>query len=295
MIKAAPLRERSPADVRVIVTADDFGLSPAVDRGIIEAFLRGVVRNTALLVNFPDLGESLGRLERAAGLEVGIHLNVTAGPPVMSPDRIPSLVTADGVFPGFGRFFARVGARRIDPSDVMREWGAQIELGLKMGCRFTSVTSHQHVHMLPALARVAVELSQRFKIPAVRLTRFHRTSMFPPLRLKALALAAYAGAVRRTLTERRVLHNDFVVDIPAQHRNTALQRFCGMVRCLPRGVFEVVSHPAYLDATLRQRDALVDQRGVDLEVLTAPAVAALVTDGQIALSTFGALAAERCG
>ena len=286
------MADPSTLGTRLIVTADDFGLSPAVDQGIIQAFEQGVVRSTALLTNFPDLRDSVARLEQAIGLEVGIHLNLIAGPPVLPPDSIPSLVTPSGVFLGFVAFLAKWYTGRIDPSDVMREWAAQIELGKSMGCRFASITSHQHLHMLPALAQIAVDLTQRFKIPAVRLSRFHPSSMFSPLRPKALVLALYAPATGKTLTERHVLHNDFVVDIPARERNAALRGFCRMIRTLPIGVFEVISHPGFVDETLRERDGLTDQRVVDLAVLTAPTLRGLMAHGEMALTTFGELAAE---
>ena len=278
--------------VRVIVTADDFGLSPAVDQGILDAFQRGVVRNTALLVNFPDVRESVERLASAEGLEVGIHLNLTAGPPVLPPHEVPSLLTSTGVFPGLPRFFARVATRRVKLAEATREWAAQLELGQRLGCRFTSITSHQHVHMLPSLAGVAVHLARQFGIPAVRLSRFHTASMFRPLRPKAVLLAPYGRAARRALAAGGIVHNDFVVEI-APRPHDATQQFCSMIRRLPAGVFEVVSHPGYIDPVLRQRDALVEHRSLDLAVLTAPEVGALWQDGTRALSTFGALVSER--
>src|SRR5271165_1927527 len=115
---------------RLVVTADDFGLSPGVDRGILEAFRLGIVRSTALLVNFPDVSDSVARLSQEPDLEVGIHLNLTAGPPVLPPKLVPSLVGTDGTFHNFATFFARVALSRIDWGEVALEWQAQFERGI---------------------------------------------------------------------------------------------------------------------------------------------------------------------
>ena len=39
---------------RLIINADDFGLSPGVNRGIVEAFREGILTSTTMLVNMPS-------------------------------------------------------------------------------------------------------------------------------------------------------------------------------------------------------------------------------------------------
>jgi len=275
---------------RLIVTADDFGLSKMVDEGILEAFERGVVRNTALLVNFPDFEESLNRLSGAkGGLEVGIHLNLTAGPPVSAAEQVPSLLTKDGGFPGLAAFFGRVARGRIAWSEVMQEWKAQIELGLRSGCRFTSVNSHQHIHMFPPLMRITLALARQYAIPSVRLSRFHRASMVRPLRPKALVLVPFAQVARRMIRRENLYHNDFVIEISPVKATSALRRLCETLDNVSAGVFELVCHPGYLDDTLRSRDALVAERLVDLEILTSKSLQAMLHRPDFQLTTFSTL------
>jgi chitin disaccharide deacetylase len=254
----------------VIVTADDFGLSPGVDRGILDAFRRGIVTSTALLVNFPDFSESLSRLREEPGLEVGIHLNLTAGPPVLSPKRVRTLIGKDSTFRNFSGFFAQVAASQIDWSEVASEWRAQFERGLDHGCRFTFITSHQHVHMLPEGARICVKLAHEFGVRSVRLTNFRLREMLWPPRPKAMALAPFVPMARAIFRSGGVPCNASTLEIPPGSPDTAWQGLRRTVQRLGAGVHELVCHPAYEDAQLAERDPYVAGRENELAVLQNP-------------------------
>ena len=275
--------------LRVIVTADDFGLSPKVDAGILEAVHRGVVRSTALLVNFPDADEAIARLLGAPGLEVGIHLNLTAGPPVLPPRQIPSLVRADGNFHDFTTFFALVALRLVDWGEVLREWEAQIERGLGLGCQFTFLTSHQHVHMMREPALVFAKLGHAYGISAARLSAFRLGDMLRPLRLKALALTSFVPAVRRVFKEQELFYNDSIFEIPPGKPDAALLQLCAIVKTLGGGVYELVCHPGYVDSLLRERDPYVAGRTTELAVLTDARLSTYLESIGAELTTFQAL------
>src|SRR4030095_8186486 len=86
-----------PAARTLIVTADDFGLTAGVSRGILEAGARGIVTSTTVMVNRPIDPELIARLE-ASGLGAGLHLNLTLGTPIADPRRVPSLGGGEGRF-----------------------------------------------------------------------------------------------------------------------------------------------------------------------------------------------------
>lgn len=274
---------------RLVVTADDFGLTRRVDDGILAAHREGLVRHTTLLTNYPEPAAAVERLRAAPELDVGIHLNATTGRPLLPADRVPSLLFDDGSFPGLARFLWRALRGGIRREELRREWAAQIERGLALGCAFSSVTSHQHVHMLPALARITGELAREYGIPFTRLTRFHRASFIRPLRLKAFALLPWALASRRALRKAGVRHNEFVIDVPVLPRTGAVTRFAETVAHLPPTIVEVVAHPGYVDEELHERDRLLEGRLHDLAVLTAPELRSL--NGRVELTSYGALAA----
>lgn len=270
----------------VVVTADDFGLSPGVDRGILDAFRRGIVSSTALLVNFPDFFESLCRLREEPGLEVGIHLNLTAGPSVLPAKRVRTLVGKDGAFHNFSRFFARVAVSAIDWSEVALEWRAQFERGIERGCRFTFITSHQHVHMLPEGARICAKLAHEFGVPSVRLTNFWLREMLWPLRPKGMALAPFVPIARAIFQRSEVFCNASTLEIPPGNPDAALQVVCGTLQRLSAGVHELVCHPAYEDAQLAERDPYVAGRQNELTVLENPRLRTFLENTRLKRATF---------
>jgi chitin disaccharide deacetylase len=284
------IRRRSTPGL--VVTADDFGLSPGVDHGILEGFRRGIVRSTALLVNFPDVVDSVARLRQEPGLEVGIHLNLTAGPPVLPPQRVPSLVGRDGTFHNFSTFFARVAFSQIDWGEVALEWRAQFERGIDQGCRFTFITSHQHVHMLPEGTQICAKLAHEFGVGAVRLTNFRLPEMLWPLRPKALALAPFVPTARGIFQRSGVFCNTSALEIPPGNPDAALGQVCRTLERLDAGVHELICHPAYEDSMLEERDTYVAGRRNELTVLEHAKLRAFLGTAGIEQTTFRELAAS---
>jgi predicted glycoside hydrolase/deacetylase ChbG (UPF0249 family) len=159
----------------LVVTADDFGLCPEIDDAICVLHDRGVVTRTSLLVNTPLFESSVEALRRRPGLEVAIHLNLTDGRPVLPATEVPSLVDAEGRFAG-GRHYgviAGIMAGRVDRGDIHREWRAQIAKGKGAGLTFSELNAHGHLHLLPALQGMVLDLQREFAIPRVRLVRSH--------------------------------------------------------------------------------------------------------------------------
>src|SRR5208283_422953 len=189
-----------------------------------------------------------------SGLEVGIHLNLTAGPPVLPPKRVPSLVGTDGTFHNFATFFARVALSQIDWGEVTLEWRAQFERGIDQGCHFTFITSHQHVHMLWQGTRICAKLGHEFGVGTVRLTDFRLREMLRPLRPKALALTPFVPTARKILQRTGVFCTTSTLEIPPGNPGSALQQVCGTLARLDGGVHELICHPAYEDSVLEARD-----------------------------------------
>ena len=274
---------------KVVVTADDFGLSRMVNEGILVAFRKGVVRSTSLLVNLSNLEESVACLRDIASLDVGIHLNLTCGPPVSKTGQVESLIGDNGTFLGCRSFLTRLTLGQIDRQEVRREWEAQIERGLNLGCKFTSISSHQHVHMVPQLARIAATLARKYDIPAVRLSSYHTARMSWAKRIKALTLFPVTSWTRRVFQRHNIFHNDYVFEIPASSVEKGLPRLCDVVRKIPKGVYEMVCHPGYVDQTLERRDHYTVGRLVELEVLTSPLICEMFGGDGIELTTYRAL------
>ena len=167
------------SDRLLVVTADDLGLTPGVNAAVADSCDRGIVTATSLLAVGQAFDEAANILRDRPQLELGAHLALVGeDPPLLSAREIPSLVDARGAFPlSYRTVVARGLAGRLDPDDVRRELGAQLERVLDLRLPVTHLDTHQHTHLWPAVAMVVVELARSAGIPAVRLTTSHARSV----------------------------------------------------------------------------------------------------------------------
>ena len=191
---SAPAPPRRP--VRLVVNADDFGVSERVNSGIVHAHREGVVTATSLMA-VGRAFEHAVRLARAVpDLDVGVHLTLVAERPLRPEGS--SLTGTDGRFPpGAGAFTLGWLTGRIRRADVEAEWSAQIERVLASGIRPSHLDSHQHVHVLPGLLDLARELAARYGIPFVRVP-VEGWRLDRPITLHGISRLLGAGALRRS-------------------------------------------------------------------------------------------------
>jgi predicted glycoside hydrolase/deacetylase ChbG (UPF0249 family) len=155
----------------LIVTADDFGLDASVNAAVVRSFDLGLVTHSSLLVNLEGFQEACD-LIAARGWQdrVGLHLNLTEGPPLTDGIRKTALC-ADGHFAPIDRFryyrFVSVETRRA----VAAEVAAQIAAARDAKIPLTHLDSHNDVHTAPSIARVVAEVARAHGIPRVRLAR----------------------------------------------------------------------------------------------------------------------------
>jgi predicted glycoside hydrolase/deacetylase ChbG (UPF0249 family) len=175
---AAPAASSAAGSTRdgrrlLIVNADDFGLTVGISKGIVEAARRGVVTSTSVLVLGSAFRESLALLDEAPGLGVGVHLAaVGEDPPLLSAAEIPTLVDRRGHLPiSWRSFLVQLQAGRIDPDDVAKEFGAQVDAARSAGIEPTHVDTHQHLHLWPAISDAVITVAQHAGIRAVRVPR----------------------------------------------------------------------------------------------------------------------------
>ena len=133
---------------QLIVNADDLGLTPAVNRGIVRAFQNGIVTSASLLVTGGAFEEAVALARQNPKLDVGLHLTLVEERAVLDPDAIPTLVDQSGRFPRTSaEFIRRAILGGISWYEVEREIAAQIALFQKTGLPLSHLDSHQHLHM----------------------------------------------------------------------------------------------------------------------------------------------------
>src|SRR5204863_6963564 len=129
---------------------------------------RGICSGASLMANQPWAAEAVAMWRANPDLGLGLHLTLTAGRPVAPPERVSSLLAADGRFHALPAFVLRAQAGALRPDELRRELGAQVERALALGARLDHLDAHHHVHAFPAVGHVALRLAGDYRIPALR-------------------------------------------------------------------------------------------------------------------------------
>jgi hopanoid biosynthesis associated protein HpnK len=262
-------------DKRLIVSADDFGLSVSVNQAVELAHRQGLLSTASLMVAAPAADDAVRRAQTMPGLQVGLHVVVIEGPAVLPHSEIPLLVDADGQFPndqfGLGvRYFFRPAVRR----QLRREIAAQYDAFAKTGLRLDHANAHKHMHMHPIVGRMVIDEGLRHGLPAMRIPAEPPRVMAAcgtPATLGAWAMWAGTGFLRRQARRAGLRVNDHVFGLAWSGHVTA-DRVTALAEHLPPGLSELYFHPATRsDPALR---ALMPdyEHAAELTALTDPAV-----------------------
>ena len=259
---------------RLIINADDFGLSAGVNRGILEAHRAGTVGSASLLVNTPGFADAVEAARAAPELDVGLHLNLTAG----------------SRFGPLSHLVALALAGRIDARDVAAECAAQIERLRATGLRITHLDGHEHVHVLPGIWRPVVETAREAGIAVVRVPLEPLASIaWRPLAAFAQGLLAAAHRVAARGGPAPLRRVDHFRGFALTGRRDFQERLLALLDRLESGVTELMVHPGYPDDALKGWVRYGAGRERELAGLTSAAVRARLARGDIALVGFGEL------
>jgi len=179
---------------RLIVNADDFGLSHSVNEAVVRTHRDGILTSASLMVNEPGFEEAVRLAKENPALGVGLHLTFLMGHSTLPPEKIPGLVNSQGKFTnrpvgaGMGYFFKR-GLR----AQLRAEIHAQFEKFHSTGLTLDHVNGHLHLHLHPIIFRILMEDREKLGIRHLRLTRdclSRFTSGFPAEHANRSASAA---------------------------------------------------------------------------------------------------------
>lgn len=157
---------------KLIINADDFGLSTGANRAVITAFREGILTSASLMVGGNAFPEAVGMARENLGLQVGLHLTLVQGRAVLPPRDIPGLVDAEGNFPrdpvwAGMRFFFSASLKK----ELRREIEAQIIRFRETGLPLSHIDGHLNIHMHPTVFDILADLMPGHGITSFRLTR----------------------------------------------------------------------------------------------------------------------------
>jgi hopanoid biosynthesis associated protein HpnK len=285
---------------RLIVSADDFGMSAGVNAGIIRAHTDGILGDASLMVTGAAVDEAVALARAHPRLQVGLHLVLVQGTAAAPPAAVAPLVDTAGHFTARPiaagmRYFFSPAARAA----LRREITAQLEAFAATGLPLAHVDGHLTIHMHPVVLDVLLELRTRFGIRAVRLPReplaqalrYDRRHLFRKL-FEATAFDALARWGVPRLARAGVRHPDRVYGLH-QTGHVSEDYVLSVIAELPPGVSELYCHPALVDAEARRwrpREYASEQ---ELAALTSGRVRAALARAGVELITYADLGDQR--
>jgi hopanoid biosynthesis associated protein HpnK len=236
---------------RLIVTADDFGLSLPVNEAIARAHRDGILTAASLMVGAPATADAVMRAKALPTLAVGLHVVLVNGRPVLPPEDVPDLVDDDGLFSTHlaragVQFFFNPAARR----QLAAEIRAQFEAFRATGLPLDHVNAQNHMHVHPTVLSLILHVGRAYGMRAVRVPRepFLRSwrsarNNFPQRLGNAVLLGPWLGLMRTRLRRARLACNDALFGLNDTGRMTR-ERVLQLLPHLPHGVTEMYFHPA---------------------------------------------------
>ena len=174
----------------LIVNADDFGLAPHINKGIIDTIEKGAVNSVSVVANGEALDEAISYIKSHPKIKTGIHFTLIDEKPVSEARLIPSLLTDEGFFyPDYNVFIRNYVRGRINPYEIKIELEAQVKKLIAKGLSLTHCDSHQHLHLLKKISYIVLRLCHTYWIPRIRavnenLNLFYWKHFIPLISLK---------------------------------------------------------------------------------------------------------------
>jgi predicted glycoside hydrolase/deacetylase ChbG (UPF0249 family) len=264
----------------LIVNADDYGITPGVNRAIERAHGDGIVTSTSVMANQGATAEAAGLGDRCPRLGTGIHVTLTLGSPVADPGRVRTLVDRDGRLHPRPALVARARRGLVAAADVAAECTAQLSRLRELGLEPDHWDAHQHVQEHPQLGG---PIAAAMAAAGVRRTRNPRR--FPGgARIGLRALAEGLRARRRRRGEAIATAGHLA---PAALLDAEPARWATLIPGLPDGVIEAICHPGEPEAELELlTPGLSAARADELIALRAPQLAAALVTRGVRLATF---------
>jgi chitin disaccharide deacetylase len=283
---------------RLIVNADDFGLTSGVNRAIIEGNRLGIVTSATLMANARATDAAIDLAKAQPGLKTGCHVVLIDGVPLKA--NLQSLTNGSPRFRTSLKEFSIAALRKqISAEEVQQEVEAQVRKVQSRGITLTHLDSHKHTHMFPHILRPLLRAAKACGIRAVR-NPFEPLRCWPPLMVLntpglwlrsagVMAFQMFAADFHSAVKEEGMVSPDGTVGIAVT--GMLDQKWLSRIlEALPEGTWELVCHPGYSDADLQAAGTrLIQSREIELSALTSEETKKALAHRQIDLISYADL------
>lgn len=253
---------------KLIINADDFGFSKAVNYAIVDAHKDGILTSTTLMVNTPAFKHAVELAKINQDLGIGIHLVLTFSKPLI--ENVKSLVDDNGNF--YKAFVYSQENIQVDESELYNEWDAQINKAIDAGIKPTHLDAHQHSNTFSDThLKVFLDLANKYDLP-VRNNFNYSKELYPKVVTTEYFETAFDSIGNLTL-EDQGKYFDKVLEKIRNNETT-----------------EIMCHPGYLDNYVLDHTTYTFVRLYQVDLLTdSPLVDRIKNDKSIKLTTFSEL------
>src|SRR5437764_1972534 len=270
---------------RLIINADDFGMTAGVNRAIVEAHRAGTVTSATLMANEAATDEAIAIASQNPSLRIGCHVVLVDGQPLSNPESVPTLIgSRNRTRTAFRKgivdlaIASAVGTPRA--TEIQNEAAAQIKRLASRGLRLSHVDCHMHSHILPPVLLAVLQAALDHGVKAVR--NPFEPSWSVAVTHKNSSLRSWNRSAQVTVL--RLLHSKFRSKVNQHGMKTTdgtsgiavtglLDRelLMRLVDAMPEGTWELVTHPGYNDSALMAAGTeLKESRAIEFELLTSP-------------------------
>ncbi|MBX7144211.1 MAG: ChbG/HpnK family deacetylase [Oligoflexia bacterium] len=269
----------------VVINADDFGFSPAVNIGILRACREGLVTSVSLLMNAEGT-KNAAKIAKDYALDTGVHVNLTDGRP-LADRKYRHITRSDGNFIGLDSLAIKLSLYADALREAREEIYAQISYCIALGIQPSHLNSHKYVQVFPGLGKVFREAAEHFGIRYFRnlreldtnvIRRLFSTGIWrqltTPQLIKSVGISTLAHLSQRNSDHHYVRTTDHFLGIGVMNFSTTAeagrQGLEACLRLVQEGLTEIMCHPGLVDSTLSSISPYTIQRERELEALIAP-------------------------
>jgi hopanoid biosynthesis associated protein HpnK len=280
---------------KVIINADDFGLSKGVNEGIVLAHRKGILTSTSLMANMPGFAQAVELAKQNEELGVGLHLNIVRGQPLSPANRVGSLINKEKKF--FSNVFIiwrKLWTKKIKKQEIELEFRAQIEKILENKIQISHFDSEKHIHCLPSLLEIVLKLGKEYNIKRIRY--INEYCITPRLFQAAKSIFASLSclSMKEKITKNGILTPDRSYGICKSGRMSS-PRLKKILSNLEDGVTEIMVHPGFMTQELIDLEQEIGSfyinryREKELKALLDEDLKKIISDRELSLINFNQL------
>lgn len=251
--------------MRLLVNADDYGLSKGASLGIIKSMKEGIVRDTSILVNSPNFKECVAIAKENGINEMGIHLTLSFQKPVLSSSEVKTIVDEQG------NFYRRITEvqKNFLISEVEKELRAQMDKFSESGLKLNHIDGHHHFYVYnDDIYNLVIELAKEYNVPMRSCGHLFND------KLSSNGVESTDYFYGEFYDEK--VNEDTIINILEKHKDEDC-------------TLEIMSHPAIVDDDLVKFTTYSYKRDKELSVLTSRRLLNYINENNIELISFNAI------